>query len=84
MCRPPENILITLKTCKRCHRLLTYDNNSKELCPECVAKDKNDFELVREYIREHRNASILEVAQMTGVSSKIIIQFINDDRVQAI
>ena len=73
------------RTCQRCHKLLTYGYiGLSALCPECVEKDKEDYKIVKEYIQSHANTTVFEVAQATGVSLKVIMQFVREDRVQVV
>lgn len=74
----------TIRTCQRCHKLLTYSYGSPSLCPECIDKDKDDYSKVKEYIQSHANTTVFEVSQVTGVNLKVIMQFVREDRVQIV
>lgn len=71
-----------IRTCQRCKKLLTHCYEVSSLCPDCIDRDKEDYRLVKEYIQSHANTNIYEVSQETGVSLKVIMRFINEDRVQ--
>lgn len=75
----------TIRTCQKCHKLLTYGYGGLlSLCAECTDKDKEDYRMVKEYIQSHTNTTVSEVSQVTGVSLKVIMQFVREDRVQVI
>lgn len=80
----PNNNFPAIRTCQRCHKLLTYGYGGVSLCPECINKDKDDYRKVKEYIQSHANTTVYEVSQLTGVSLKVIMQFVREDRVQVI
>lgn len=82
---PIKDDFYSTRTCQRCHKLLTYGYiGLSSLCPECVEKDKEDYRIVKEYIESHANTTVFEVAQATGVSVKVIMQFVREDRVQVV
>lgn len=81
----PNDSFFTNRTCQRCHKLLTYSYGGlTSLCTECISKDKEDYRTVKEYIQSHTNTTVFEVSQVTGVSLKVIMQFVREDRVQVI
>lgn len=73
-----------VRTCARCHKLLLQRSSLIRLCPECEKKDKEDYEVVHEYIANHANTSVLELVKNTSVSLKVVLQFISEDRVQIV
>ena len=81
----PNDNFYTIRTCQRCHKLLTYGYGGLlSLCSECSDKDKDDYRIVKEYIQSHANTTVFEVSQETGVSLKVIMQFVREDRVQVV
>lgn len=81
----PNDNFSTIRTCQRCHKLLTYGYGGlTSLCPECIDRDKDDYRIVKEYIQSHANTTVFEVSQETGVSLKVIMQFVREDRVQVV
>ncbi|MCL6594388.1 MAG: hypothetical protein K6T31_10460 [Alicyclobacillus sp.] len=67
-----------IANCKRCNRL--FNKVRRDICPVCVAEEDKAFEVVRAYLREHRDATIGEVAEQTGVDVALIIALIQDGR----
>ena len=68
-----------IKNCKGCNRLFQYIGGPI-LCPICREALEDKFAEVKEYIYQHRGASIAEVAGATEVSAKQIKQWIREDR----
>lgn len=72
---------MSLRNCPRCGKLFVY--TTKTLCPSCFCEDENDFELVREYVWEHRGCSALEVQEATGVALDKIMRYLRQGRLEA-
>ena len=51
-----------------------------QLCPECRAKLEKKFSSVKDYIGEHPQASISQVAEDMDVSVKQIKQWVKEER----
>ena len=71
---------MNLKNCKICGKL--YNKVSKDMCPDCVNKEEEDFLAVKQYLDEHPNATVPQVAEDTEVLEKRINQFIREGRLQ--
>lgn len=82
--RSRSRIVEPVSTCARCQRLLLERSNVISLCPECEKKDKEDYEIVHDYIANHANTSVLDLVKNTSVSLKVVLQFISEDRVQIV
>ena len=55
---------MSLKNCERCGRLFS---GVDPVCPACLEKDQEEFQRVRDYLREHPDAAVVEVSAATGV-----------------
>ena len=60
-----------VRNCKGCGKLFNYMSGA-QLCPECRAKLEKKFSSVKDYIGEHPQASISQVAEDMDVSVKQI------------
>lgn len=80
----PNYDINAIQTCRRCKKLLNNNYVVSHLCPDCIAKDKEDYRIVKEYIQSHANANAYDVSKGTGVSLKVIMQFIREDRVERV
>lgn len=67
-----------LRNCSRCGKL--FQSMGQRICPDCVREEQKDFEKVREYLWENKDATIYETSQATGVSTERINQFVREGR----
>lgn len=67
-----------LKNCPRCGRLF-MDLGSK-ICEVCIEKEHEDEDRAAEYVREHPNAHVKEIAKETGVKETIIMRMVRQGR----
>ena len=70
-----------IRNCKRCGKVFNYIGVS--VCAECVQKEQEDFEKVREYLFNHPNSTTIEVTNATGVDPKVISRLLKDGRILA-
>ena len=56
-----------LRNCRRCGFLFRF--KGYYVCPNCQALDERDFQVVKEYLRNHPRASTVEVSKDTGVDA---------------
>ena len=69
-----------LKNCKRCGKLFAYLNNVN--CPDCARVEEEEFDLVREYVKDHDLPTIPETAAATGVAEKYILRWVREGRLE--
>src|SRR5690606_37994010 len=67
-----------VRNCLRCGKLFT--DRGQPYCTECLKENQADFEKVRQYLKEHPNASVVEVSQDTGVPTQRIFDFVRQGR----
>jgi flagellar operon protein (TIGR03826 family) len=72
---------MNLRNCPECGRVFSYVG--RNLCPKCLEKEEEEYMTVRRYVRDHRGASILEVADATGIEEEKILQFLRDGRLES-
>lgn len=70
---------MNVTNCKGCGRLFNV-LSTERLCPDCRRKIEDKFHSVKEYLDEHRNASINEVSEQCEVSVRQIKQWIREER----
>lgn len=68
-----------IRNCKECGRLFNY-LSGRPICPDCKQKLEDKFMEVKNYIREHRGATIAEVAEVNEVDTKQIKMWIREER----
>ncbi len=71
-----------MKNCRRCGKIFSYNGN--HICTECVEKEEEEFKIVKEYIYDHPKCSVTEVSEATGVTAKTIMNFLRQDRLEAV
>lgn len=72
-----------VKTCKRCNKLFQY-LTGPVICNVCKQEEETIFIQVKEYIREHKGATIEEVSHETGASIALIEKFLKQGRLEVI
>ena len=67
--------------CPRCGKV--FVKIFETICDDCLKEEEHIFDGVREYIKEHPNRTIKEVAEACDVSVKRVLQYIRDGRIEA-
>lgn len=70
-----------LRNCSQCGKLYIY--SGRNLCPECLRQEEEEYKTVRKYVREQRDATISQVSKDTGIDEEKILQFLRDGRIQS-
>jgi hypothetical protein len=52
----------------------------RDLCPDCIKKEEDDYALIKSYLKQNPGADVLEVSEATGVSEKRVLQMIRNGR----
>jgi len=66
--------------CPRCGKIFTMIKDP--LCTACMKKEEEIFISVKNHIEENPQCTLQELADETGVSTKKILQFIRDGRLE--
>ena len=69
-----------IRNCSRCGSIYAYDGFN--ICLKCRREDEEDFKKIKEYLDEYPGANISEVESETGVSSRKIIKFLKEGRLE--
>jgi hypothetical protein len=70
---------MALKNCARCGR--AFHGDTWALCPECLEAEQEDFDNVRQFIKDNPKVSIEVVAEATGVDEDRIREFLKQGRI---
>ncbi|HHY71384.1 MAG TPA: MerR family transcriptional regulator, partial [Thermoanaerobacterales bacterium] len=62
----------------QCGKLFVYSH--RNLCPECLKKDEQEFDLVRDFLYDNPQASLEEISEATGISTKNILEYLKEGR----
>ena len=68
-----------VKNCRRCRRLFNY-LSGQQICPACKEEIEQQFQKVKAYIQDHRNVSVVEVAEECEVEESLIRQWVREER----
>jgi len=63
-----------IRNCKRCGKIFLYAG--VPICPECLAKEDEQFRKVKRYIDEHSGAGVQETSDETGVPVDVVVEFL--------
>lgn len=69
-----------VETCRECGRLFGF--LPRGICIECQDLREERFQTVKEYLREHPGASVLQTATDTDVEEGLIVGWIREGRLQ--
>ena len=70
-----------VRNCKSCGRMFNY-LGGPPICPVCKSKTEDDFQKVKEYIRENPGAQIAEIAEANEVTVQQIRQWVREERLE--
>jgi flagellar operon protein (TIGR03826 family) len=70
-----------LINCKECGKL--FSSAGQKVCPDCRSSEEEKFEIVKEYLWEHPNSTVIKVSKETGVEKELIIKFMREERLAA-
>lgn len=72
---------MNVRNCRKCGRIFNYVAGPF-YCPRCRESMEADFQRVKEYVREHRGATITEVAEECEVEVHQIHQWLREERLE--
>lgn len=64
--------------CKKCRK--AYINGSSGYCLHCIKEMDDSVKLIKEYLENHRGATVADISKNTEVSKKDIVFLLRDDR----
>ncbi|MDO5293721.1 MAG: flagellar protein [bacterium] len=70
-----------LKTCRNCKRLYNYFVG-QNLCPSCMTELDNIFRDVKEYIYDHPEATMQQVADEFQIAIRVIQGWVREERLE--
>lgn len=70
-----------IRNCLRCKKLFMYTVGPK-ICENCKKLEEEEFERVRQFVKEFPGATIQEVSRETGVSRQLIYRFLKEGRLE--
>lgn len=74
---------MNVRNCRSCGRIFNYVMGPI-ICPVCNEALEKKFQLVKEYIREHKDVKIHQVAEDCDVSTNQIQQWLREERLELV
>lgn len=72
---------MNVKNCRKCGRIFNY-MGGPPICQACLEKQEEQFQTVKAYIRENRNATVAQTAEACEVDVNQIKQWIREERLE--
>lgn len=69
------------KKCVSCGKMFLEIRKS-DLCPECLAKESDSFQKVKNYLYDYPGSTASDIAKFTGVSEPLIVKWYEDGRLE--
>lgn len=74
---------MNVRNCRKCGRIFNYVMGPF-ICPACREQNEAKFQEVKEYVREHRNTVIQEVADACDIEVSQIHQWLREERLELV
>ncbi len=68
-----------LRNCPICGKV--FIKLGKNLCPDCMEKEEQEYKEVRQYLKENPGASVMEIKEITGIDENKILKWIREGRI---
>lgn len=69
------------RNCRRCGKMFGY-TSGMPICDACKRKDEEDFQRVRQYLKENPGARMREVAEACEVSVEKVTRYLREGRLE--
>jgi len=70
--------------CKICGRFFLKKDKGQESCEECYSREEKYYHTIKEFLKKHRNASIMDIYLETKIPLRSIERFIEEKRVEIV
>lgn len=71
---------MSVEVCERCHQL--FHKTIRNICPNCVKEEEEAYLQVYKYLKRNKKLSdIRTISKNTGVSTDLIIHFLQEGRI---
>jgi hypothetical protein len=78
----PEEKASPVGGCERCGRPVVLSKFT--LCYECRHQEKLDVDKALDYLKLHRGATLVQVAEATGVDAQLVLRLIRGGRMEVL
>jgi predicted nucleic acid-binding Zn ribbon protein len=69
------------KKCKSCGKMFLEIRKS-DLCPECMAKETDQFQKVKDYLWDYPGSTTQDISKFTEVPEGLILKWYEDGRLE--
>jgi len=69
------------KKCASCGKLFLEIRKS-DLCPECMAKENDEFQRVKDYLWDYPGSTTRDISKFTDVSESLILKWYEEGRLE--
>ena len=69
-----------VRNCRKCGKMFNYMGSGAPICPDCKKKLEDDFQKVKEYIRNNPDTTVAAVAEECEVEVQQIRQWLREER----
>ncbi len=70
---------MNVKNCRKCGRIFNYIAGPM-ICPQCLEKKEEEFQKVKQYIRENPDATVASTSEACEVEVQQIKQWVREER----
>lgn len=67
------------RNCKKCGKIFNYIGGIP-ICPACKDKAEEQYQTVKKFVQDHKQASMKEIVEQCGVEQKQVQQWIREER----
>lgn len=77
-----EGIYMKTLRCRACKKTYEIGIGLPSLCPECIQKEKEEYDLVRSFVRDRPGVTVDIVERETKVERQKILRYIYDEKLE--
>ncbi len=68
--------------CESCEVMLNFTGLGEYSCPKCGKKYYDDYGIVRNYLDQHKQATVSQISENTGVKENEITRMLREERLE--
>lgn len=69
-----------LRNCPVCGKI--FVKLVRNLCPDCIENEEQEFFQVREYLKDNAGASVEDITGYTGINEKKVLRWMREGRIE--
>lgn len=76
-----RDLTVSLVNCAHCGKLIVQAKLRMDLCSDCFTSQESEFQLLKDAMRAHPGANVMELSVQTGISTAKIMHWVRDGRI---